>query len=641
MSNPNITEEEIIYITNLIKNWEKLPIKYKEMFFWKETEKKEYELKYWCKDREEDIIADTFSCPLQKIKTFEINKTIDHKEFIREPETKKEFSNNWYNKLIFWDNLQVLKTLLTDKLLQKQIKENWGIKLIYIDPPFATKQDFQAWKWEKAYSDKVAWAEFIEFIRKRLVLMRELLADDGSIYVHLDSKKSHYIKIIMDEVFWEQNFRNEIVWPYVSGNSPKNDFAKKHDNIFRYTKSKSTIFNIQYRAKKEGWEKKYDQIDENWNRFKWVNWNTVYPNSSETPIDDTWDISIVNPQANENTGYPTQKPKELLERIIKASSNPWDIVLDAFAWSGTTIATAEKLWRKWIWIDCWKLAIYTIQKRLLNLKKEIWNKWEKLNPAPFAVYNAWLYDFKVLSNLDWKTYKWFVLSLFQAKQEEHKINSVLVDWYIWVDNVQVFDFNHGRQGISLDYWYIENLNERIWKDIWKRLYIIAPATRVDFLEDVVSIWNKEYFVLRVPNSIINELYKKDFKKFEQPTSEDDVNNTVDAVWFDFVQTPKIEIETYLEQENAIIELKTFESKIISKKPLEFKNLETLSMLVIDYSYNKDIFDFDKVIFADEIKKNDYKIILDSSMLKDDCMIIWVDIFWNEKKEILNINDFKS
>ncbi|PZM80185.1 site-specific DNA-methyltransferase [Candidatus Gracilibacteria bacterium] len=644
MQNKKISDKELLYLIDLIKKGEKIPVKYKELFFGKEIEKKEYELKYGCKEREEDIIADTFSCPLQKIKTFEINKTIDHEKFIRGPETKKEFSTSWYNKLIFGDNLQVLKTLLTDKLLQKQIKENGGIKLIYIDPPFATKQDFQAGKGEKAYSDKVAGAEFIEFIRKRLVLMRELLADDGIIFVHLDYKKAHYVKIVLDEIFGEHNFRNEIIWRYFMGGKAKKFFARKHDNIFIYSKSDNYNIEVGYRERILPY--KPNLIDENSSikEFLGVEKKTKENRTfftSEVKEDDVWEIGGVFNMSGEYIDYPTQKPELLLEKIINSTTSPGDIVLDAFAGSGTTIATAEKLGRKWIGIDCGKLAIYTIQKRLLNLKKEIGNKGEKLNPAPFAVYNAGLYDFKVLSNLDWSTYKWFVLSLFQAKQEEHKINSVLIDGYIGVDNVQVFDFNHGRQGISLDYGYIENLNERIGKDIGKRLYIIAPATRVDFLEDVVYIGNKEYFVLRVPNSIINELYKKDFEKIQQPTNEDDVNNTVDAVGFDFMQAPKIEIETYLDKKDPIIELKTFESKIISKKPLKFKNLETLSMLVIDYSYNKDIFDFDKVIFADEIKKNDYKIILDSGKLKDDCMIIWIDIFGNEKKEILNINDFKS
>jgi len=172
-----IIESDIKYICDRLKNWETIPVKYKEAIFWKEIEKKEYELKYSVKEREEDIIANTYASPLQKVKTFHSDEIIEHNNFIREPETKYKFKG-WYNKLIFWDNLQVLKELLTNELLQKQIQENWWIKLIYIDPPFATKSDFSAWQGEKAYSDKVAWAEFIEFIRKRLVLMKELLADD-------------------------------------------------------------------------------------------------------------------------------------------------------------------------------------------------------------------------------------------------------------------------------------------------------------------------------------------------------------------------------------------------------------------------------------------------------------------------------
>jgi hypothetical protein len=232
-NNSTFTDNELISLFDSIKNWEKISAKYKDTLFWKEIEKKEYELKYWVKEREENIIANTYASPLQKVKTFNSDEVIEHEDFIRNNETKQKFSG-WYNKLIFWDNLQVLKTLLIDEKLQRQIKENWWIKLIYIDPPFATKSDFISWKWEKAYSDKVAWAEFIEFIRKRIVLMRELLADDGSIYVHLDWKKSHYIKVLMDEVFWENNFRNEIIWSYSTLWRPKDRFAQKHDNILVY-----------------------------------------------------------------------------------------------------------------------------------------------------------------------------------------------------------------------------------------------------------------------------------------------------------------------------------------------------------------------------------------------------------------------
>ena len=641
MSNP-LSEEEIIYICDLIKKWEKLPVQYKELFFGKETEKKEYELKYSWKDRYEDIIAETYACPFQKVKTFESNKVVDHKNFIREPETKAQFQNGWYNKLIFGDNIQVLKNLLTDSLLQKQIKENGGIKLIYIDPPFATKQDFQAGKGEKAYSDKIAGAEFIEFIRKRLILMRELLADNWIICVHLDYKKSHYIKIILDEIFWEHNFRNEIIWRYFMWWKAKKFFARKHDNIFIYSKSDNYNIEVWYRERILPY--KPNLIDENSSikEFLWMEKKTKEERvffTSEVKEDDVWEIWWVFNMAWEYIDYPTQKPETLLEKIINSTTQPWEIVLDAFAGSGTTIAVAEKLNRKWIGVDCGKLAIYTIQKRLLNLKKEIGNKGEKLIPKPFAVYNAGLYDFKVLSNLDWKTYKWFVLALFQCKQEEHKIQWVLLDGYFWLDHVQVFDFNHGRKGISMDYEYLKNLDEKIWDKVGDTCYVIAPASQVDFLETVVNLGKRSYYILRVPYSIINELYKKDFEKLKQPTSEDDVNNTVDSVGFDFIQSPKVEVSYTASKDDAFIKLITFESKIISKKPLEYVNLETLSMVIIDYDYTSEIIDFEKVIFADEIRKNEYVITLDKARLKNDCMIIWIDIFGNEKREIINENTF--
>lgn len=645
-----ITDQDIKIICELLKNWESIPAKYKEALFWKEIEKKEYELKYSVKEKEEDIILNTYASPLQKVKTYNPNEIIDHKDFIREKETKEKFSG-WYNKLIFWDNLQVLKTLLFDELLKKQIQENWWIKLIYIDPPFATKSDFMSWKWEKAYSDKVAWAEFVEFIRKRLVLMRELLADDWAIYVHLDWKKQHYIKIIMDEVFWEHNFKNEIIWYYGRRNMHlESKLNAKHDNILFYTKTSKYNFNIPTIP-----YTKQDIID--WWKLHVIDWKDyVSENRSKvnpwklTPLDefcqrwkaldDVWQFQFINSLSNERVWYPTQKPEELLERVIKASSNEGDIVLDAFAWSWTTLVVAEKLWRKWIWIDWGKLSIYTIQNRLMNLKEEIWNKWKSLKPKPFAVYNAWLYDFQVLKNLDWNTYIWFTLSLFQCKQDKHSIDGIPFDWYLNLNHVQVFDYNHWRQWIVLDKGYLENIDEKIWNKLWRRVYIIAPATKIDWmLEDIVNINWREYFLLRVPYSIIKELYTKDFEKIKQPTSEDDVNNTVEAVWFDFIRVPKLKVEYKINWKKAEIKLLEFESKVISNKQLDYKNLETLSTIIIDYNYNWEYVNFEEVLFADVIKKNDYIISLDKEKLKNKCMIIYIDIFWNERKEIITIDNF--
>lgn len=220
MPSKNLTEQEIAHLCDLIKKGEKLPAQYREALFGKETKKAEYELRYGCKERDVDVIANTYAAPLQKVKTFNPDGVIDYREYVRGKQESKKQDAGWYNKLIFGDNLQVLKNLLTDDLLRRQIKKHGGIKLIYIDPPFATKSDFQGGNGEKAYTDKVAGAEFIEFIRKRLILMRELLAEDGSIFVHLDWKKSHYIKVVMDEVFGEHNFVNDLIWCYTGPSSP-------------------------------------------------------------------------------------------------------------------------------------------------------------------------------------------------------------------------------------------------------------------------------------------------------------------------------------------------------------------------------------------------------------------------------------
>ena len=152
---------------------------------------KDYKLIYKGKESKEKIIANTLAAPFQKVRSFNSNN---------------KFEDGWQNMLIFGDNLLALKTLYEDQRGENKYKTKNKIKLIYIDPPFATKQDFMKDR-EKAYRDKIIGSQFIEFLRKRLILLREILADDGSIYVHLDWKKGHYIKAIMDEVFGEHNFQ--------------------------------------------------------------------------------------------------------------------------------------------------------------------------------------------------------------------------------------------------------------------------------------------------------------------------------------------------------------------------------------------------------------------------------------------------
>jgi site-specific DNA-methyltransferase (adenine-specific)/adenine-specific DNA-methyltransferase len=176
---------------------------------------------------------------------------------------------------------------------------------------------------------------------------------------------------------------------------------------------------------------------------------------------DVWlDINPVNSQADERMDYPTQKPESLLARIIATSSRVGDLVLDAFAGSGTTCAVAEKLARRWVGIDCGKLAAYTIQKRMLNLRKEIGNKGVILKPKAFSLYNAGLYDFSMLKELPWDAWRFFALQLFQCRDEAHKIGGIQLDGYLKGSSVMVF--NHQKQpGVRIDEETVQSLHEAL------------------------------------------------------------------------------------------------------------------------------------------------------------------------------------
>lgn len=337
--------------------------------------RKEYELTYYGKEGEQSIISQTFAVPLQENRRF-----------------GESTESDWLNKIIFGDNLQVLKTLveMRHRGELKNADGTDGVHLVYIDPPFATKQDFSN-KDSKAYSDKLAGAEFLEWLRKRLILLREVLADDGSIYVHLDWHKAHYVKVLMDEIFGEGNFCNEIVWYYRRWNIAGKYFARNHDTIFWYTKNKGNhVFNQMYIPKSE----KSSAQGKAWKSVIGEDGKRRSIQTDEktkgVPMPDTWEISMINPVAKERIGYPTQKPEKLLERIIKSSSNNGDLILDCFGGSGTTAAVAEKLGRRWITVDAGKLSIYTIQKRILGNESH----------KPFAVYDAGLYDNEKLNDFD-------------------------------------------------------------------------------------------------------------------------------------------------------------------------------------------------------------------------------------------------
>jgi len=628
---PPLTEDQRQHILALLENGENLPIEYKHLLF--PLERQEYELVYAGKEREEDIIAETMAVPLQPIRTFGGNGT------------------DWHNMLIFGDNLQAMKTLLQMKERGELVNADGtpGVRLIYIDPPFATRREFQGSKEQKAYQDKIVGAQFLEFLRKRIVILRELLSPNGSIYIHLDWKKVHAVKVLADEVFGDNNFVREIIWRigWVSGyKSIANNWIRNHETLLFYSADPAQmVFNKKYVPYPKGYER----------------WGGR-PKGKGLPIEDVWGVfekeGVTSLQvvsfASQDTGYPTQKPEGLIARVVEASSGPGDLVLDAFAGSGTTPAVAEKLGRRWIAIDSGKFAVYTMQRRMLTLRKKIGNSGNPIKPKPFTLYNAGLYDFARLRELPWEGWRTYALSLFQCKDVPHKASGIALDGYRGSDDVLVFNHRLGG-GVVLDYGFIEDLHAQLRGRAGARFFIIAPAASVTFLEDYVEKGRTCYYILRIPYSIINELHSRDFSALIQPVDETQVNATVEAVGFDFIRQPKVACEYSVAHpegelfKNAVVQIQTFQSQALAKGASQKGNLETLSMVLVDYDYpynpartGKEApppFEVDAVFYASEIQAAGWEICMPVDSLGKSIMLVYVDIYGNEYTEIKTPADF--
>ena len=329
------------------------------------------------------------------------------------------------NTLYFGDNLEVLK----DKI------ESNTVDLIYLDPPFQSGKNYNiifdnktkeakgvsaqiqafkdTWTWGpeaeeeydglvkgtitkerpsarlielmkamRGYLDTAPMMAYLAMMAPRLLELKRVLKDTGSIYLHCDPTASHYLKLLMDAVFGAKNFRNEIIWHYFMGGKAKSFFAQKHDTLLFYSKSTKYTFNtLKHKRRldfKPSLKDESKEAESGKDEFGYY---------SIVTMDDVWDIRGVFNMSNEYQGYPTQKPEALLERIIKASSNEGDIVLDPFCGCGTAVAVAQKLNRKWIGIDITYLAIDIIEKRLAksDLKEGI--NFE-LKGAPADEYSA-------------------------------------------------------------------------------------------------------------------------------------------------------------------------------------------------------------------------------------------------------------
>ncbi|MGZ8926834.1 MAG: site-specific DNA-methyltransferase [Methylobacter sp.] len=810
----SLTEQEKQRLIQLIEQGKPLPAHYKNLLFAGEADYVErtavYELQYKGKKSEPDILSRTPAAPLQEMRSFN---------------SDNPFEDDWRNLLIFGDNLLALKAIYNDQRGANRYGTKNKIKLVYIDPPFATKQDFMKDR-EKAYQDKVMGAQFIEFIRERLVLLREILADDGSIYVHLDWKKGHYIKAIMDEVFGEFNFQNEIIWKRTSAHSDSKTYANVHDLILYYSRSEQTKFipqyidytqdYIQYRYKHQdsdgrryaddnligtglkggGYEYEWKGIKKTWRcplttMQRYEEENRLYYTKSGaarikryfdelpggvSPTDLWLDVYPVNSQAAERVDYPTQKPEQFLNRVINSSSSEDDIILDAFAGSGTTLATAEKLKRRWIGMDCGKLAIYTIQKRLLNLTsnvgsatkddrreyervsdfaehsksnsrgllmvydkarrgdliitdalledlaeftekhlsgnkaetfslvcpeeklqlsrlslieetedlkagekavtigritflisfiapKNITPKTQPLKAKEFVLLNAGIYDKHKIYHLPWEDYKPFVMQLFNLRDAPHKIKAFEADGYIAGDSAFVWDYPNNKDMV-LEEGFVDSLHTVMGGQAGDRFYIIAPIVAMNFMQDEVKRGNTRYIFLKVPLSVLQRLLENNKAgALQQPSSEADVNAVIDAVGFDFISQPLVEwscLTSAVENQDVfslgdqehVVRLTQFRVNTLATDPEDFPNFATLSMVLVDFDYQDDVFKLSRVFWGEDLISEELKRLkqevtdgfemkaeacekLDIRLPIDQCgdtvMLILVDKYGNEKK----------
>src|SRR6266487_3347703 len=397
MTPMQLTETEIRDVNRYLAEGKPLPDKYRFLLF---EDKREVELVWNGKTSEVTNVV----LPFQVIEQVDEPRAERQEDAMFQPglfdfDTRGRQIKGWTNKLIWGDNKLILSSLKNGPL-REEIEEQGGIKLIYIDPPFDVGADFsmdievgdEQFTKEPSVLEMLAYRDtwgkgvdsFIAMIYERLSLMHDLLADNGSIIIHVDWRVNSYIRLILDELF-EENQRNQIAWCYGGGSAPKNYYHKKHDDLFWYSKSNAWIFNKQFRPYTEGTLQRGLTASKG---------NKYELNEEGATLDDWWTgkevQKILSPTAYENLKYPTQKPEGLLKRIILGHSNENDIVADFFVGSGTTLAVAEKLGRKWIGSDLGKFSIHTTRKRMIAVQRQM--KKEGKDYRAFEILNLGKYE---------------------------------------------------------------------------------------------------------------------------------------------------------------------------------------------------------------------------------------------------------
>lgn len=400
-----LTDQEKQEIIRYLESDRELPEKYRFLLF---EDKREVELIWNGKTDEVCNIVLPFQV-IEQVDEPRAEKDTRLQTGLFDLDPRGRQLKGWTNKLIWGDNKLILSSLKNGPL-REEIEAQGGIKLIYIDPPFDVGADFSMdieigsdtftkkpnILEEIAYRD--TWGKgadsFISMIYERLALMRDLLAEDGSIYVHCDWRVNSYIRLVLDEVFGRSNFVNQITWHYYNKMAPDSKcFPRASDNILVFAKNQGKhIFHKQIEKR----EKPIQQLVRKFVDGKAINvrdedGNVLYRTTDEKRVDEVWRIPMLQPaDKTENLRYPTQKPELLLDRIVKAASNEGDLIADFFCGSGTTAAAAEKLGRKWLVSDLGKFAIHATRKRMIGVQRQL--KVEGRDYRAFEILNLGKYE---------------------------------------------------------------------------------------------------------------------------------------------------------------------------------------------------------------------------------------------------------
>ena len=430
-------------------------------------------------------------------------------------------NGEWMNRLIYGDNLLAMQALLAGDAQTGLPSLRGKVDLIYIDPPFDSKADYRTRISlpgtdiqqkptvieQFAYAD--TWEEgtisYLRMMYARLVLIKELLSDRGILYLHIDWHTASYVKILLDDIFGKDNFRNEIAWCYTAASNTGKDFPKKHDTIYRYSKSDDYIFNkdvirIPYA------EGSLDRANRNVIAREGMKFNSIILNESGKVPEDWWvDVQRAARYPGEVVGYATQKPEKLLERIIKASSNEGDLVCDFFGGSGTTAAVAERLGRRWITCDIGKPASLVMRKRFIDQEVK-----------PFLYQSIGDYQKEAFRNN--KRYKHVgdlsqvVLGLYGALPFTPEQTNDRNFGYIKGTRTLVMVDSPNRLTTAATIRKAVEAKASLLGGDWEKVVVLGWNFAFDISQAIQKYANSNVEVLVIPPDLLDKLAKKGFKK---------------------------------------------------------------------------------------------------------------------------------